>query len=165
MGYNSTLRTYANNLDENGQYTDDTVLGLIDQVRVMKAVQYKENGSQKEEAINQNTDDVKSKDYGLFQVNDHWFPKALGNPDRYRNLAGMNFGDLYKTNTFANIGAGVGMFYSYQYEYGGVIRSSAFTLGDAKHSIISYNPRNPLLEKVLTYMNMQNHRFPGGRKP
>jgi|GEM_PF-1416635 len=167
MGYNSTLWTNGkdNHLDENGQYTDDTVLGLIDQVRLMKAIQYKENGSQKEGAINQNTDDYKSKDYGLFQVNDYWFPRQLGDPGRYRNLAGMNFGDLYKTNTFANIGAGVGFLYSYQYEYGGEKRSSAFTLRDAKHSIISYNPGNPLLEKVLTYMNMQNHRFPGRRKP
>ena len=103
--------------------------------------------------------------------------KSMSEKIMYENLVGLNFGELYKTNNFANIGAGVGMLYAYHYEGPGIHKgweggnkagsknSSSFTLGDAKWSAYKYNPGNPLLETVYTYMNMQNHRFPGRRKP
>ena len=163
MGYNSTFYTNRdkNGLDENGQYTDETVLGLFDQTRIMKAVQYKENAKQLTGIVCDNGD---TKDWGLFSVNDYYFPKAYKD-SKYKNIHDMHFGDIWKTNTFANIGAGVGMFFSYQYDGGNTGNGNPFTLKDAKHSIVSYNPGNPLLYKVMEYMNNQNHRFPGVRLP
>ncbi|MCK5848661.1 MAG: hypothetical protein KAH01_05635, partial [Caldisericia bacterium] len=163
MGYNSTFYTNRdeNGLDENGQYTDETILGLFDQTRIMKAVQYKENAKQLTGIVCDNGD---TKDWGLFSVNDYWFPKAVG-MSMYHNFKGMDFGEFWKTNTFANIGAGVGMFYAYQYEGSGNSGSSPFTLRDAKHSIHNYNPGNPLTNQVMIYMNLQNHRFPGKHLP
>ncbi len=169
MGYNSTFYTNRdkNGLDENGQYTDETVLGLFDQTRIMKAIQYKENAKQKTGLICTNKN--KTQDWGLFSVNDYYFPKAVDMADELYNLfKNMDFGGVdgfWKTNTFANIGAGVGMFFSYQYVGGNTGNGNPFTLKDAKHSIVSYNPGNPLLDLVLGYMNNQNHRFPGVRLP
>jgi hypothetical protein len=175
MGHNSSFYTEGkdNGLDANGQYTNATKLGLLDQARLLKAVQYKENAQQKEGKVCINyykgTTIVHSRDWGIFSVNDYWFPLTMKKTQQYKNfkkLGGLLNNDIWKTNNFANIGAGIGMFYSYQFNGGGRgMNTGGFTLNDALHCIKSYNPGNPLESTVMMYANMMNHRFPGKRKP